>query len=126
MRYLVVFPFRVLVLALAWVFFAASMLAVQSCCPRGERRQSMERSLISLISGAFTLSWGAVIRFHGTLPLQRAPRSKPCVYVANHTSMIDAIILQQMSCFSLVGQRHKGLVGFLQTRRLTSCRTCDH
>ena len=43
-RYLVVFPFRVLVLALAWTFFAASMLGVQSCCPRGKMRQRMERA----------------------------------------------------------------------------------
>ena len=36
------------------------------------------------------------------------------VYVANHTSLIDPIVLYQARHFSLVGQRHRGFIGFCQ------------
>ena len=36
------------------------------------------------------------------------------VFVANHTSMIDFIVLEQLFSFAVIMQVHKGWVGFLQ------------
>ena len=33
------------------------------------------------------------------------------VYVANHTSMIDFIVLEQMTAFAVIMQKHPGWVG---------------
>jgi glycerol-3-phosphate O-acyltransferase 3/4 len=42
------------------------------------------------------------------------------VFVANHTSMIDFIILEQMTAFAVIMQKYPGWVGFLQTTVLES------
>mmetsp|Transcript_23112 Transcript_23112/g.65609 ORF Transcript_23112/g.65609 Transcript_23112/m.65609 type:complete len:558 (-) Transcript_23112:289-1962(-) len=112
-RYLILFPMRVVVFILGWIAFGLGMLIVQTCMPRGPGRTAWEHSLISMMCGVFCITWGAVIRYHGSPVKTREGECQP-VYVANHTSMIDVIILQQMRCFSLVGQRHKGIVRFLQ------------
>jgi hypothetical protein len=33
------------------------------------------------------------------------------VFVANHTSIIDVVILSQSMCFAIVGQKHPGFMG---------------
>jgi glycerol-3-phosphate O-acyltransferase 3/4 len=117
-RYLILFPIRVILLFLGWVLFALGMLIAHTLVPPGDSRRAFEHKLISFQCGVFTLTWGAVIRFHGTQVVHTGGTGgKPktnCVFVANHTSMIDVIILQQNRCFSLVGQKHKGVVKFLQ------------
>ncbi|KAH9694418.1 glycerol-3-phosphate acyltransferase 9 [Citrus sinensis] len=42
------------------------------------------------------------------------------VFVANHTSMIDFIILEQMTAFAVIMQKHPGWVGLLQSTILES------
>jgi glycerol-3-phosphate O-acyltransferase 3/4 len=42
------------------------------------------------------------------------------VFVANHTSMIDFVILEQMTAFAVIMQKYTGWVGFLQTAVLES------
>lgn len=76
-----------------------------------------------MMCGVHCVTWGAVIKYHGSLyePKEGEPQ---CVYVANHTSMIDVIILLQMRAFSLVGQRHKGAVGFLQDKAVGMLNCC--
>ncbi len=118
-RYCVLFPIRLFFFVLGWVLFGFGMLLVQVCLPRGsKRRTKLEHRLISFQCGVFAFTWGAVVRFHGSPPAHGQR-----VFVANHTSMIDVIILQQMRCFSLVGQKHKGVVRFLQETVL-SCLQC--
>lgn len=73
----------------------------------------MELNIISMMCGVFCFTWGAVINYHGS-PVEPRPGQPNFVYVANHTSMIDVIILLQQHGFSLLGQRHKGIVRFLQ------------
>ncbi len=45
------------------------------------------------------------------------------VWVCNHTSMIDYIILTAYSPFAVIMQLHPGWVGFLQTKVL-NCLGC--
>jgi glycerol-3-phosphate O-acyltransferase 3/4 len=43
--------------------------------------------------------------------------------VANHTTVFDIVILQQNFCFSIVGQKHTGVIGFFQDYVL-KCLDC--
>jgi len=118
-RYFFLFPVRLLIFAIGWICFGLGTLIVQGCFKRGPRRTRFEHKLISMMCGVFCMTWGAVIRYHGSPYEPRTGEPHP-VYVANHTSMIDVIILQQVRCFSLVGQKHKGIVRFLQETVLGS------
>ncbi|OAE20071.1 hypothetical protein AXG93_2584s1550 [Marchantia polymorpha subsp. ruderalis] len=64
----------------------------------------------------FVASWTGVVRYHGPRPSRRAKQ----IFVANHTSMIDFIILEQMTAFAVIMQKHPGWVGLLQTTVLES------
>jgi glycerol-3-phosphate O-acyltransferase 3/4 len=59
-----------------------------------------------------------VIKFHGVRPSQKVKRdgskTLPGIFVANHSSMIDFIILQQSYSYAVVGQKHPGWIGFCQ------------
>ena len=67
----------------------------------------------------FVASWTGVIRYHGPRPVNRPNH----VWVCNHTSMIDYIILTAYSPFCVIMQLHPGWVGFLQTQVL-NCLGC--
>jgi len=71
---------------------------------------------VTRVTGGFVASWTGVIRFHGPRPTPGPGR----VWVANHTSMIDYIILSSYSAFAVIMQLHSGWVGFLQTKVLDS------
>ncbi|KAM9945358.1 hypothetical protein ACTFIT_003614 [Dictyostelium discoideum] len=58
----------------------------------------------------FIMSWSGVIRYHGVKPL----RKKNQIFVANHTTVMDVVVLQSQFCHASVGQKHKGLIGFIQ------------
>jgi 1-acyl-sn-glycerol-3-phosphate acyltransferase len=53
------------------------------------------------------MSLSGVVQYHGISPRREANQ----VHVANHTSMIDVVFLQQHLPYASVGQLHKGLVG---------------
>lgn len=78
-----------------------------------------ERALAQVMCQMFVASWTGVIRYHGPRPVNRPNH----VWVCNHTSMIDYIILCAYSPFAVIMQLHPGWVGFLQTRVL-NCLGC--
>ena len=113
-RHFILFPIRLLSLLLGWLF-TLFMLPILKSLPLPEAtRTSLQRKMIRFLCGVFVFSWTGVIKYHGTLP-QKKPGQ---IYVANHTSMIDVIVLSQMNTFSLVGQKHPGWIGFIQTHVL--------
>lgn len=57
-----------------------------------------------------TRSLSAVINIHNKQ--WRPQRGSICV--ANHTSPIDCVILSNDNCYSLIGQRHGGILGIIQ------------
>ena len=79
-------------------------------------------SLVKTLATAFVMSWSGVIRIHGIRPSPR-PGQPAGVFVANHSSMNDFILLLQSHPYAVVGQKHGGWVGFLQ-RNLLSCMNC--
>lgn len=64
----------------------------------------------------FVVSWTGVIRYHGPRPVPQAGR----IWVANHTSMIDYIVLCAYSPFAAIMQLHPGWVGALQKNYLSA------
>ena len=69
--------------------------------------------MINFLSSAFVASWSGVIRIHGLRPTPR-PGRPAGIFVANHTSMIDFIVLNQSHPYAVVGQKHSGWVGLMQ------------
>ena len=82
-------------------------------------RTAWERTLVQFQCRMFVASWTGVVRYHGPRPVNR-PNN---VWVCNHTSMIDYIILTSYSPFAVIMQLHAGWIAFLQTRVL-SCLGC--
>jgi len=66
-----------------------------------------------MLCSVYVMSWSGVIKFHGARPVAKPGRS-PGVFVANHSSMIDFIVLQQSHNYSVVAQKHGGWIGFFQ------------
>lgn len=83
------------------------------------RRSRWEQSLVQFQCQMFVASWTGVVRYHGPRPVNRPNH----VWVCNHTSMIDYIILCAYSPFAVIMQLHPGWVGFLQTQVL-NCLGC--
>ncbi|KAH8510420.1 hypothetical protein H0E87_008107 [Populus deltoides] len=75
-----------------------------------------QRCLVELICMFFVASWTGVVKYHGPRPSIRPKQ----VFVSNHTSMIDFIILEQMTAFAVIMQKHPGWVGLLQSTILES------
>jgi glycerol-3-phosphate O-acyltransferase 3/4 len=75
------------------------------------------RRLIQMLCSVFVMSWSGVIRFHGVRPVAK-PGKPPGIFVANHSSMIDFIVLQQSHNYAVVGQKHTGWIAFFQDRIL--------
>ncbi|KAG8497782.1 hypothetical protein CXB51_007261 [Gossypium anomalum] len=116
-RYLILFPVRVIVLTVGWIIFLSCFIPVHLLLKGHDKLQkNMERALVELICSFFVASWTGVINYHGPRPSMRPKQ----VFVANHTSMIDFIILEQMSSFAVIMQKHPGWVGLLQSTILES------
>ncbi|XP_021776296.1 glycerol-3-phosphate acyltransferase 3-like [Chenopodium quinoa] len=117
MRYLIIFPIRVLVLTLGWMIFLSLYMPVHFLLKGHDKlRKKLERSLVELICSFFVASWTGVIKYHGPRPSVRSKQ----IFVANHTSMIDFIVLEQMTAFAVIMQKHPGWVGLLQSTILES------
>ena len=118
-RYCILFPLRTLCLitgALIWLF---NLALIKTVVPHSKRTE-WERWNIRFFCSAFVLSWTGVIRYHGTIAQHRPNQ----VYVANHTSLIDIVVLMQEHTYSLVGQRQQGFVGFMQRNVLSCLNNC--
>ncbi|KAK9057147.1 hypothetical protein SSX86_024514 [Deinandra increscens subsp. villosa] len=116
-RYGILFPVRVLVLTLGWIIFLSCYIPVHMLLKGHDKlRKRLERVLVELICSFFVASWTGVVKYHGPRPCARPKQ----VFVANHTSMIDFIVLEQMTAFAVIMQKHPGWVGLLQSTILES------
>ncbi|GAU24125.1 hypothetical protein TSUD_83600 [Trifolium subterraneum] len=117
LRYLIIFPTRALVLTIGWIIFLSAFIPVHLLLKGHDKlRRNIERSLVEMMCGFFVASWTGVVKYHGPRPSRRPKQ----VFVANHTSMIDFIILEQMTAFAVIMQKHPGWVGLLQSTILES------
>ncbi|KAK9803255.1 hypothetical protein WJX72_000102 [[Myrmecia] bisecta] len=118
-RYLILFPLRLVLLIGGFILFFIAFFTVHYALKEGPRRSHLERTLVKFQCQIFVASWTGVVRYHGPRPAARANH----VWVSNHTSMIDYIVLTAYSPFAAIMQLHPGWVGFLQTRVL-GCLGC--
>jgi len=118
-RYFFLFPLRCLCLLIGTVIWLLNLALIKTVVSEN-RRGEWERWNIRFFCSAFVLSWTGVIRYHGTIAQHRPNQ----VYVANHTSLIDIVILMQQHTYSLVGQRQQGFVGFMQRNVLACLNNC--
>nr|WDA53441.1 glycerol-3-phosphate acyltransferase 9 [Erycina pusilla] len=116
-RYGFLFPLRVAILAVGWIVFFAAFLPLRFFFTEDKHwKRKIERMLVEMMCGVFVASWTGVVKYHGPRPSMRPQQ----VFVANHTSMIDFIILEQMTAFAVIMQKHPGWVGFIQKTILES------
>ena len=109
-RHFVLFPLRLGFILSASAAFALAFMFSHYCTPR---RWGFERKCVELYAAAFVVSWTGVIKYHGPRPSRRGHMGG-MVYVSNHTSMIDYLVMTQVSPFAVIQQKHKGWVGLLQ------------
>lgn len=104
-RYGVIFPFRLAILVLGISLFVISLTAARIL-----GLVDVERRLFTLACKLWLFSYGAVIRHHGIKP--RLSPSQPHLFVANHTSFTDFIVLSSHDYpHGVVAQHHGGLFG---------------
>ena len=121
LRHAILFPLRLALLLGGFLIFAVSFFLITplATARNPARAATWQRALVRFMCQIFVASWTAVVRYHGPAP---APRPGH-VWVANHTSMIDYMLLCAYTPFAAIMQLHPGWVGFLQTRAL-SCLGC--
>ena len=121
-RHAVLFPLRMILLLTGVLLFLIAFFGAKpffmllGTRKTSEMRAKWEKDCVQFLSQTFVASWTAVVRYHGPRPVARPGR----VWVANHTSMIDFIILTACSPFAVIMQLHGGWVGFLQTQVLNA------
>jgi glycerol-3-phosphate O-acyltransferase 3/4 len=118
LRYVVLFPLRLLALICGFSIVGVCFPVVK-ILGHFINTSRMEIGLIQLLATAFVMSWSGVVRIHGIRPTPR-PGQPAGVFVANHSSMIDFLILLQSHPYAVVGQHHPGWVGFFQDSLLRS------
>ena len=110
-RYCILFPYRLMLLSLATVlFFIALPLVLHTQDDR------WQRWLFQLYCQAFLNSWGSRITYHNEKPILKEPH----LFVANHTSVIDYLVLSaNVFPHATVAQKHGGVIGYFENSILT-------
>lgn len=104
-RYAVVLPLRIALFLLCTLVFLLGFLWTLAAGSEG----CMQRVFLFYIR-AFTIIFGANIKHHGS----KRHLSEPHVFVANHTSFLDFIVLSSHKfCHASISEMHGGLFGFL-------------
>ncbi|KAM9980860.1 hypothetical protein ACTFIY_003184 [Dictyostelium cf. discoideum] len=109
-RYCILFPLRLTCLIVGCFLFAIAFFLSTTFVKNEKRKKNYQRKCIHFLAMVFIMSWSGVIRYHGVKPL----RKKNQIFVANHTTVMDVVVLQSQFCHASVGQKHKGLIGFIQ------------
>lgn len=116
LRHCVLFPLRLTLLLTSHLVFFVIFFTVKAVWPSGPTKLRVEQRLIKQLAGMYVASFTGVIKFHGPQPMPGSGH----VWVANHTTMVDYIVLSSYHAFAVIMQLHPGWVGFLQTQVLDS------
>lgn len=118
-RYIILFPLRLLLLIISSLLMALIIAVMRMVYNKESQRKERIRKeswLMTKYAQSMMLSWGAVVSYHGVRPRFKANQ----VYAANHSSMIDYVLLLGIHPFAVVGQLHGGIVGLFQTKVLST------
>jgi glycerol-3-phosphate O-acyltransferase 3/4 len=139
-RNFILFPVRIMLLLLGTLVFALGCLVLSLALPffirkpmvKSDQNANMSEEELKVLQADiykklqnkyykkwlhfYSMWWtfvlAIVIKVHGTPPVKRPNQ----IYVANHTSLIDFVVLKSIVDMASVGQKHTGLVGFMQDR----------
>ncbi|KAL9655290.1 hypothetical protein ABK040_009063 [Willaertia magna] len=133
-RYTILFPLRFLFFlfgTLIFIFVTLFLMLLRHLMPSSDKKKDnkanntndkkagkistldwLVRKSLQYYSSIWLHSMSAVIKVHGTPPVRR----KNQIYVSNHTSLLDFILLTNLCGVATVGQHHTGFVGFMQDR----------
>jgi len=109
-RYFILFPFR-LALALFGIGLLIVVTAVIGYLPPSKGKRLLNRYFTLVCYRILSRSFSAVITYHN-----RQHRAQPQgICVANHTTPIDVVVLSCDNAYAMVGQKHGGFLGLMQT-----------
>ena len=113
-RYVFLFPVRLVSLILGMLLCLILWSIADVVITNNTKRKEVESRLLVCMCNVFVWSWTGVVQFHGPQPSRGAK-----VFVANHTSMIDFMILESKFPFAVIAQKYnRGWEGWLQSRVL--------
>ncbi|KYQ99849.1 putative lysophosphatidic acid acyltransferase [Tieghemostelium lacteum] len=118
-RYCILFPLRLTCLIIGSIMFGIGFIMASKLVKDEKKKKYYQRKMIGFLCIVFIMSWSGVIRYHGVRPL----RKKNQIFVANHTTVMDIVVLQNQFNYASVGQKHKGFLGFVQDNIL-NCVGC--
>eukprot|EP00770_Monocercomonoides_exilis_P002691 MONOS_2674.1-p1 / transcript=MONOS_2674.1 / gene=MONOS_2674 / organism=Monocercomonoides_exilis_PA203 / gene_product=glycerol-3-phosphate O-acyltransferase [EC:2.3.1.15] / transcript_product=glycerol-3-phosphate O-acyltransferase [EC:2.3.1.15] / location=Mono_scaffold00056:82044-83961(-) / protein_length=431 / sequence_SO=supercontig / SO=protein_coding / is_pseudo=false len=98
-------------LVLGNVFFAIVFTTIAPI-PKSDSKTKFERWLIRQYGGMWLATFSSVVKVHGHLPTHKPNM----IYVSNHTSIMDYMLLTTQETFGTVGQQYGGVLGFLQSK----------
>ncbi|KAI9026161.1 hypothetical protein DFJ74DRAFT_28971 [Hyaloraphidium curvatum] len=106
-RYVILFPWRMIILlGHTLLFFLMLPFVLLAGSKAGERW------LFTFYCKGFVRSFGSSIRFHGEKPLLK---NRPSLFVSNHTSFIDFLVLSSHEFpHAVIMQKQGGLMGWFQ------------
>ncbi|XP_071541456.1 glycerol-3-phosphate acyltransferase 3-like isoform X2 [Panulirus ornatus] len=104
-RYLLLFPMRVLVLFLSLSLLVLLCTGV-GLLPESDFKRRLNARVITWGFDFVAGSISVVARFHN-----KENRPSHGIAVANHTSPIDSMVLATDQCYDMVGQRQGGILG---------------
>lgn len=113
-RYCILFPVRVCLFLSMVVFCLTGVLLVSILVPAKRLRTRIQQHILGIGYHLTLLSIGAVVLVHGSIPETQSGQ----VYVSNHTTIMDAIILSSIKQFAIVGQKYSGFLGIIEERIL--------
>lgn len=108
-RYLFLFPIRFFfkMFGLFLLIFSTTMISLM---PDSKLKRILYNYSIKMCFRVLSLALSAMFTYHN-----RENKAKPGgICVANHTTPIDAVVLQCDNAYAMVAQRHGGFLGFLQ------------
>ncbi|ERL89398.1 hypothetical protein D910_06767 [Dendroctonus ponderosae] len=108
-RYLILLPLRLYIFCFGIIWLSLTTPLIGKL-PDSSFKRWLNHRCYLIAFRILTRSLSAVITVHNK---QWRPQ-KGSICVANHTSPIDCIILSNDNCYSLIGQRHGGILGTVQ------------
>lgn len=114
-RYLVFLPIRVVAFFSILLLQASVLLLTSALLPSCRLLVSVQRYIILVgFRVCLTFCFGGVIKVHGHIPRTHIGQ----IYVSNHSSVIDVVLMQSFKVFAIVGQLHPGILGFVEHKIL--------
>lgn len=100
-RYCVLLPVRIGIIVWGTLAFCFIFFSIRLLIPPCRLKMYMLKRSACFYASVWVASFGGIIRYHGKRPKREANQ----IYVSNHTSLIDVMIMIKDYSFSCIGQR---------------------